>query len=181
MCQLTNERQSPTSCDVGTARTSLNYEFNHYKPSFMRYYDHNLPEVKQDTVMSSEIITAKDYVKLLKQKYQGFEFPAYKLREWFSKPHAVFFDCRAPDTTDCLQAVLKKTDFEAFTIFFVVREQSGIYRFMDASFRNLGTETLDHFTTRFHSQLEPMTKLGVQATGLEYVECIGHSYVESSQ
>jgi len=148
---------------------------------FMRYCDHNLPKVRQETVMSSEIIAAKNYVELLKQKYQGFEFPAYKLREWFSKSYAVFFDCREADTTDCLQAVLKKRDFEAFAIFFVVKEQSGIYRFMDASFRNLGTETLDHFTARFHSQLESMTKLGVQATGLEYVECVGHSYVESAQ
>jgi len=128
--------------------------------------------------MSAEIIPASVYVESLRQKYPSLDIPSYKLREWFSKNHMVFFDCRERDKTACLGAILKKTDFESFTIFFVVKESSGAYRFMDASFRNLGSETLEHFITRFHSQLESMTKLGVQATGLEYVECVGHSYLE---
>jgi len=126
--------------------------------------------------MSFEIMSAQAYVESLKQKYRGFDFPAYKLREWFSKTHQVFFDCKELDKEACLQIILKKTDLTAFTIFFVVKEQSGGYKSMDASFRNLGTETLEHFITRYHSQLESMTRLGVQTTGLEYVECIGHSY-----
>ena len=126
--------------------------------------------------MSSEIISAEAYVEALKQKYQGFDFPTYKLREWFSKTHQVFFDCKEPDKEACLQATLRKTDFPAFTIFFVVKDQSGAFKLMDASFRNLGTETLERFVPRFHSQLESMTRLGFQTVGLEYVECIGHSY-----
>ena len=126
--------------------------------------------------MNSEIILANVYVESLREKFLGFEFPSYKLREWFSKNHMVFFDCKEQDKMTYLQSILKKIDFEAFTIFFVVKEQSGAYKYMDASFRNLGTETLEHFITRFHSQLESMTRLGVQTTGLEYVECIGHSY-----
>lgn len=130
--------------------------------------------------MNSEIVVAQDYVESLKQKYQGFDFPAYKLRKWFSKTNQVFFDCKEPDKKACFQTVLKETKFAAFTIFFVVKEQSGAYKLMDASFRNLGTETLEHFITRYHSQLESMTRLGIQTAGSEYVECIGHSYVESS-
>lgn len=126
--------------------------------------------------MDTDIISSTTYVESLKQKFKGFDFPAYKLREWFSKTHQVFFDCGESDRQGCLEAVLKKTDFEAFTIFFVVRDQSGFFKFMDASFRNLGTETLEHFIDRFHSQLESMTRLGVQTSGLEYVECIGHSH-----
>jgi len=126
--------------------------------------------------MSSEIISAPAYVELLKQRYQGIDFPTYKLRTWYSKTHQVFFDCGEPDKEACLQMVLKKTDLAAFTIFFVVKGQNGAFKLMDASFRNLGTETLEHFITRFHSQLESMTQLGVQTTGLEYVGCIGHSY-----
>lgn len=126
--------------------------------------------------MSSEIISAQAYVEALKQKYQGFDIPTYKVRELFSETHQVFFDCKGPDKEACLQAALKKTDFAAFIIFFVVKEQSGGFKFMDASFRNLGTETLEHFIVRYHSQLESMTRLGVQTTGLEYVECIGHGY-----
>ena len=126
--------------------------------------------------MSSEVISAQVYVETLKQKYQGFDFPNYKLREWFSKTHQVFFDCKEPDKEACLQATLKKTDFPAFTIFFVVKDQRGAFKLMDASFKNLGTETLEHFIPRFHSQLESMTRLGFQTVELEYVECIGHSY-----
>ncbi len=126
--------------------------------------------------MSSEIISAEAYVEALKQKYQGFDFPAYKLREWFSKTNQVFFDCKEPDKEACLQVTLRKTDFQAFTIFFVIKDQSGAFKLMDASFRNLGAETLEHFIPRFHSQLESMTRLGFQTVELEYVECIGHSY-----
>ena len=126
--------------------------------------------------MSSEVISAQVYVETLKQKYQGFDFPTYKLREWFSKTNQVFFDCKEPDKRACLQVTLRKTDFQAFTIFFVVKDQSAAFKLMDASFRNLGTETLEHFIPRFHSQLESMTRLGFQTVGLDYVECIGHSY-----
>ncbi len=126
--------------------------------------------------MGSEILSAQAYMKSLKQKYQGFDVPTYKLREWFSKTHQVFFDCEELNKEACLQAALTKTDFTAFIIFFVVRAQGGVFKFMDASFRNLGTETLEHFIARYHSQLESMTRLSVQTTGLEYVECVGHSY-----
>jgi hypothetical protein len=129
--------------------------------------------------MSSQIGPAMEYVEALKEKYPRLDFPSYKLRQWYSKNHEVFFDCSESDREECLQTSLKNTGYIAFTIFFVVREQSGSYKLMDASFRNLGTENLEHFIARFHSQLEPMTKLGVQATGSEYLECVGHSYVES--
>jgi len=128
--------------------------------------------------MSSEIVPTSSYVKTLKEKYEGIDIPDYKLREWFSTAHKIFFDCEDEDKSVCLGRLLRRTDFEAFVVFFVVREASGVYRFMDASFRNLGTETLEHFINRFHKQLEAMTRLGVQGTGLEYVECVGHSYKE---
>jgi hypothetical protein len=131
--------------------------------------------------MSSEIVPTNSYVKTLKEKYEGIDVPDYKLREWFSTTHKIFFDCEGEDKSVCLGRLLKRTDFEAFVIFFVVRESSGVYRFMDASFRNLGAETLKHFIDRFHKQLEAMTRLGVQGTGLEYVECVGHSYKEKAK
>jgi len=131
--------------------------------------------------MESELSPAKAYVESLRDKYRGFDFPAYKLREWFSKVRQVFFDCEDQDKGACLEQLLKRTDLESFTIFFVVKEPSGMHRLMDASFRNLGTETLEHFITRYHSQLESMTKLSIQTIGLEYVECIGHSYQEAAK
>lgn len=130
--------------------------------------------------MNLEIVSASEYTESFKQKYPGFEFPSYKLRQWFERTLQIFFDCNEADNQMCLKRITRQTRFEAFTIFFVVKEASGVYRLMDASFRNLGTETLEHFISRFHSQLESMTRLGVQASGSEYIECIGHSYEETA-
>ncbi len=132
--------------------------------------------MKRVSAMSSEIVLTSSYVKALKEKYKDLGIPRYKLKEWFSASRQVFFDCENKDKNACLEQILKRTDLDAFIIFFVVKKSTGSYKFMDASFRNLGTETLEHFINRFHKQLEAMTKLGVQATGLEYMECIGHSY-----
>jgi len=131
--------------------------------------------------MSSKVVLTSSFVKSLKAKYKDLDVPYYKLKEWFSTSHRVFFDCKSKDKNACLEQLLERTDLDAFVIFFVVKESSGSYRFMDASFRNLGTETLEHFINRFHKQLEAMTKLGVQAAGLEYMECIGHSYKEKRE
>jgi len=127
--------------------------------------------------VSSEIVPSNLYVKSLKEKYEDFEVPLYKLREWFSKTDKVFFDCEESDKSSCLEQIMKQRNFGAFVIFFVVREKSsGSYKFMDASFRNLGKETLKHFIRRYHGQLESMTKLGLGSRGIEYVECVGYSY-----
>lgn len=141
----------------------------------------NIASVRVDVErsnLSARIVSSSEYVESLKRRYPGFDFPSYKLRQWFAEAPQIFFDCKEADNQMCLHRILGTTGFEAFTIFFVVKEASGTYKLMDASFRNLGTETLEHFISRFHSQLEPMTRLGVQAAGLEYIECIGHSYEE---
>ena len=130
--------------------------------------------------MSTEIVSSASFVQSLKGKYAGFDIPSYKLREWFSTVHRVFFDCGSPDKHSCLEKLLKRTNLEAFVIFFVVKEVTGSYRSMDASFRNLGTESLERFVARYHQQLESMTKLSLQSIGLEYVECVGHSYQEKA-
>ena len=87
--------------------------------------------------MSAEIVPSASYAQSLKEKYPGFEIPSYKLREWFSTAHKVFFDCDSSDKHSCLEALLKQTSLGAFVIFLVVRESTGSYKFMDASFRNL--------------------------------------------
>jgi len=127
-------------------------------------------------IVSTEIISANTYVQSLKEKFGRLDIPAYKLRAWFSTNHRVFFDCESQDKVSCLETLLEQRNFEAFTIFFVVKEPGGAFKFMDASFKNIGKETLEHFINRFHKQLEPMTMLSVQTAGLKYVECIGHSY-----
>lgn len=129
--------------------------------------------------METEIIPTNTYAQSLKDKFKSLDIPLYKLRTWFSTKHQVFFDCESEDKVSCLENLLKQRNFEAFTIFFVVKQPSGAFKFMDASFRNIGNETLEHFVNRFHKQLESMTRLGVQTVGLEFVEYIGHSYQES--
>ena len=125
----------------------------------------------------SKILPASLYVKSLKEKYEDLEVPSYKLREWFSETDKNFFDCGESDKSSCLELILKQRNLVAFVIFFVVREKSsGSYKFMDASFRNLGKETLKHFIRRYHKQLESMTKLGLGSRGIEYAECVGYSY-----
>jgi len=127
--------------------------------------------------VSLEIMSSSLYVKSLKEKYESLEVPSYKLREWFSKTDKIFFDCKESDKSSCLELILEQKNFVAFVIFFVVREKpSGSYKFMDATFRNVGKETLKHFIRRYHEQLESMTKLGLGSRNIEYVECIGYSY-----
>jgi len=132
-------------------------------------------------LVSADVVPATSYVESLRQKYKGFDFPAYKLRQWFNAGKRVFFDCQPEqDKARCLEQVLKRTNLLAFTVYYVVKEPSGLHKFMDASFRNIGTETLERFINRYHQQLESMTKLSIQTIGLEYVECIGHGYEEST-
>ena len=123
-------------------------------------------------------MSANTYVQSLKDKFETLDIPLYKLRAWFSTKHQVFFDCESEDKVSCFEKLLKQKDFEAFTIFFVVKDPSGVFKFMDASFRNIGNETLEHFINRFHKQLESMTIMSVQTVGLKYVQCIGHSYLD---
>ncbi len=126
--------------------------------------------------MIAEIITTGDYVKQLKGKFSGLDIPMYKLRALCSTKDQVFFDCETSDKVSCLETILKQKIFDAFTVFIIVKEPSGSFKFMDLSFKNIGNEKLEHFIDRFHRTLEPSTKLSLQIAGLEYVECIGHSY-----
>lgn len=57
--------------------------------------------------MNSDILPAQNYVELLRQTYPKLDFPAYKLRQWYSKTHQVFFDCKEPDKEACLHEVLE--------------------------------------------------------------------------
>ena len=125
--------------------------------------------------MSSEISLTVDYVKSLEEKHDGLSVPYYQLKEWFAKKQKIFFDCEKTDKLICLEPILEKTDFSAFKVFFVVKE-NGSYRFMDVRFRNLGKETLEHFIERYEHQLESMTKLSLQSRKIEYVETVGYSY-----
>lgn len=129
--------------------------------------------------MTSKIISENEYVALLEEKYKGLKVATYKLRKWFSTEQKIFFDCDSPDKESCLRQILTKPDFPAFIIYLIVKSAAGGYSFMDVSFRNLGKETLEHFISRYHQQLETMTKLSLQTVGREFVECPGHSYEET--
>ncbi len=128
--------------------------------------------------MSSKIISTAEYVNFLEEKYKGLKVPIYKLRKWFSTDQKVFFDCESSDRALRLSEVLTKPDFSAFVVYLIVKDVAGSYSLMDVSFRNLGNETLEHFITRYHQQLETMTKLSLQGAGREFIDCLGHGYEE---
>jgi len=125
----------------------------------------------------SKIISTGELVKLLEEKYKGLRIPVYKLRKWFSDEQEVFFDCDTIDKEPCLREIMIRSDFNAFTIYLLVKDAStGDCSLMDVNFRNLGKETLEHFINRYHQQLETMTKLSLQTASREYVACLGHGY-----
>jgi hypothetical protein len=115
------------------------------------------------------------YVKSLEEKFVGLSVPSYKLKQWFDRDKTVFFDCEKADKSVCLRHILEKTDIPEFAVFFIVKENA-TYSFMDVKFRNLGTETLEHFIERYERQLKSMTKLSLQSRKIEYVEIVGFSY-----
>jgi hypothetical protein len=129
--------------------------------------------------MSPRIIPTSEQVVFLEERYVGLKIPTYKLKRWFSIDQKVFFDCDSDSNQAlCLERILSKADFPAFIIYLVVEEKEKNYHFMDVSFRNLGKETLENFITRYHQQLEAMTKLSLQTVNREFIECTGHSYEE---
>jgi len=125
-----------------------------------------------------EIIPTSECVVFLKRRYEGLIVPNYKLKKWFSGDQKIFFDCEDSDRALCLGRILSSPDYPAFMIYLIVKNAEKSYEFMDVSFRNLGKETLEHFITRYHQQLEAMTKLSLQTVGREFIECPGHSYQE---
>ena len=131
--------------------------------------------------MSSKVIPTNEYVKFIKEKYKGLEVPIYKLRKWFSKEQKIFFDCEGSEKTSCLHETLNQPNFPAFRIYLVFKDlATSIYSFMDISFRNLGKkETLKHFISRYHQQLETMTKISLQGARRKYIDCVGYSYEET--
>ena len=129
--------------------------------------------------MNADIVIADNYVKHIKEKFRVLDVPMYKLRVLYSTKDQVFFDCESQDHVSCLETILRQRIFDAFTVFIVTKEPGGSFKFMDLSFKNIGNEKLQHFIDRFHKTLEPSTKLSIQIAGLEYVECIGHSYSDT--
>ena len=122
-----------------------------------------------------EISSTTDYKKSLEEKFNGLSVPSYKLKEWFTKKLKIFFHCKKPNKTFCLDQILEKTDIAFFTVFFIVKTEE-TYKFMDVNYRNLGKETLEHFIKRYESQLKSMTQLSLKPRKMEYVETVGYSY-----
>jgi hypothetical protein len=130
--------------------------------------------------VSTEIIPTVEYAARLRKTYESLEVPLYKLGTLFSTEEKVFFNCTDTDKNSCLRQLLAKPDFPSFRIYLVVKDAAG-YSFIDVNFRNIGNkETLEHFISRYHQQLENMAKLSLQGSGRKYVECVGHGYEETA-
>ncbi len=132
--------------------------------------------------MSSKTIPTAEYVKFLEKKYIGLTVPSYKLKEFFSTTSKVFFNCKNKDKKSCLREALEKSGYPSFRVYLVVKDvDTDKHCFMDICFRNLsGKETLEHFIERYRKQLQSMTKLSLQGAGEIYIDCVGHSYEETT-
>jgi hypothetical protein len=125
--------------------------------------------------LSSDIISAVDFVKPLEEDYAGLKISLYKLRAWYSLKQKLFFDCDKSVKNNCLESILQKDDFSDFVVFLITKDADS-YQLMDIVFRNLGSETLKHFIKRYTKQLNSMTKLSLQSRKIDYIKTIGYTY-----
>ena len=100
------------------------------------------------------------------------------LRQWFYREEEIFFDSTEKQSEEnALEAVLTRRDFTSFIVFFIIKNSDGGYELMSSSFKNLGRKTISNFANTYRVNLEFMTRLSVQMRKLDYVKCIGFSYV----
>ena len=125
--------------------------------------------------MSSDISSSVDYVESLEKEYAGLRISLYKLRAWYSIQQKVFFDCDNSEKNSCLNSILQKDDFSDFVVFLIIKDTDS-YQLMDIVFRNLGSESLEHFIKRYTKQLSSMTKLSLQSRNIDYIKTIGYTY-----
>lgn len=128
-----------------------------------------------------KIIESREYLADLDLKYPGLKYRREAVKRWFNLDTKVFFDAEGPENESMLKQILERRDFASFQILFVVRKTveggEATYELMDASFKNLGGKTITGFAHIFHSNLEYMTRIGLQMRRLEYLETIGYSYI----
>ncbi|MFQ6135237.1 MAG: hypothetical protein ACE5KU_05425 [Nitrososphaerales archaeon] len=128
----------------------------------------------------SKIISSREYLEELKGRYSGLKYREEVLKKWFYPEEKVFFDAEEEEKEESLKRVLNRKDFASFMVFFIVRrggEEGKNYEVMNSSFKNLGGKTVTGFAHTYHVNLEYMTRLSIQMRRLEYLECVGYSYV----
>ncbi|RLI33933.1 hypothetical protein DRO56_00470 [Candidatus Bathyarchaeota archaeon] len=129
--------------------------------------------------MSGKVVEGNTYLDRVEQEFRGLIIPRYKFRRFFEEETRIFFDCDDDDPMGCLKEILERRDLKEFVVLLLTKEkEGGGLKVLDISYRNLGTETLRHFITRYQSQLEPTVKMSLMAGGLEYLALIGYSYEE---
>jgi hypothetical protein len=129
-----------------------------------------------------KIVESRDYLADLERKYPSLKYRREAVKQWFNPDTKVFFDAEELEKEKMLKQILERRDFTSFQIFFVVQKTSEgagetMYELMDASFKNIGGKTITGFAHTFHSNLEYMTRLGLQMRRLEYLEAVGYSYI----
>lgn len=129
--------------------------------------------------MSARVIPSSSYLEELEREFGGLRIPLYKFRRFFEEETRVFFDCEGGDPVACLDQILERSDLRGFVVLLLTKEgESEKLGVLDISYRNLGTETLRHFMSRYQSILEPAVKSSLMLGGMEYLRLIGFSYEE---
>jgi len=127
-----------------------------------------------------KVVPSRYYLERLSDRYEGLRYREGLVRRWFCEDKKVFFDCEeGEEKVACLRRLLERRELKAFTVIFIVkRGVEGEYELMNASFSNIGSRTIGGFSEFYHLNLEFMTKLSLQARSLDYVECVGYSYID---
>ncbi len=111
-------------------------------------------------------------VEALKEKYPKITIQ-YRLKEWYSQEHRVFFNCEnTPEK--CLNQTLTDPHPPAFRVFYVAQSKTTqTYSLKEAAYANYPESSLEKWIPRYQSQLRPGGEARLEASGYKYIEYLG--------
>ena len=123
------------------------------------------------------ILSKEEYVKETEKRFPELEIPAYRLRDYYSDEHKLFFDCKG-DTEECIKEALEYSFHVKYVTFFVVKKGED-FEFMSVAYRNPAVESLEHFMGRYDTTIKPSLVMTLVGSDKEFVELLGFSYEDS--
>ena len=120
-------------------------------------------------------VTFRDvYVKETEKRFPGLEVQAYRLRDYYSDEHKLFFDCEG-DPDECIKEALEYSFHVKYVTFLVVKRGDRL-EFMSVAYRNPAVESLEHFMGRYETTIKPSLVMTLVGSDKEFIELLGFSY-----
>ena len=123
------------------------------------------------------ILSREEYVKETEKRFPGLEIQAYRLRDYYSDDHKLFFDCEG-DPETCIKEALEYSFHVKYVTFFVIKKGEA-YEFMSVAYRNPAVESLEHFMGRYDTTIKPSLVMTLVGSDKGFVELLGFSYEDS--